>query len=211
MAEYKLYAFGESGNSYKAALMLALTGSAWELVPVDYFNGETRGAAFRDTVNAMGEAPVLVHKGRTLSQSGVILDYLAEQTGQFGPQNDDERREILRWTLFDNHKFTSYYATLRFLVGLQKSGESQVTEFLRARAKGAFAIVDKHLAGRDFMLGTRPTIADISLAGYIFFKEETGLALTDYPHILAWRERIAALPGWQAPYDLVPRAPKAKG
>ena len=211
MAEYKLYAFGESGNSYKAALMLALTGSAWELVPVDYFNGETRGAAFRDTVNAMGEAPVLVHKGRTLSQSGVILDYLAEQTGQFGPQNDDERREILRWTLFDNHKFTSYYATLRFLVGLQKSGESQVTEFLRARAKGAFAIVDKHLAGRDFMLGTRPTIADISLAGYIFFEEETGMALTDYPHILAWRERIAALPGWQAPYDLVPRAPKAKG
>jgi glutathione S-transferase len=211
MAEYKLYAFGESGNSYKAALMLALTGSDWELVPVDYFNGETRGAAFRDTVNAMGEAPVLVHKGRTLSQSGVILDYLAEQTGQFGPQNDDERREILRWTLFDNHKFTSYYATLRFLVGLQKSGESQVTEFLRARAKGAFAIVDKHLAGRDFMLGTRPTIADISLAGYIFFEEETGMALTDYPHILAWRGRIAALPGWQAPYDLVPRAPKAKG
>jgi glutathione S-transferase len=154
---------------------------------------------------------VLVHKGRTLSQSGVILDYLAEQTGQFGPQNDDERREILRWTLFDNHKFTSYYATLRFLVGLQKSGESQVTEFLRARAKGAFAIVDKHLAGRDFMLGTRPTIADISLAGYIFFEEETGMALTDYPHILAWRGRIAALPGWQAPYDLVPRAPKAKG
>jgi glutathione S-transferase len=211
MAEYKLYAFGESGNSYKAALMLALTGTDWELVPVDYFNGETRGAAFRDTVNAMGEAPVLVHKGRTLSQSGVILDYLAEQTGQFGPQNDDERREILRWTLFDNHKFTSYYATLRFLVGLQKSGESQVTEFLRARAKGAFAIVDKHLAGRDFMLGTRPTIADISLAGYIFFEEETGMALTDYPHILAWRGRIAALPGWQAPYDLVPRAPKAKG
>jgi glutathione S-transferase len=211
MAEYKLYAFGESGNSYKVALMLALTGSGWELVPVDYFNGETRGAAFRDTVNAMGEAPVLVHKGRTLSQSGVILDYLAEQTGQFGPHSDDERREILRWTLFDNHKFTSYYATLRFLVGLQKSGESQVTEFLRARAKGAFAIVDKHLAGRDFMLGTRPTIADISLAGYIFFEEETGMALTDYPHILAWRERVAALPGWQAPYDLVPRAPKAKG
>ena len=211
MAEYKLYAFGELGNSYKVALMLALTGSGWELVPVDYFNGETRGAAFRDTVNAMGEAPVLVHKGRTLSQSGVILDYLAEQTGQFGPHSDDERREILRWTLFDNHKFTSYYATLRFLVGLQKSGESQVTEFLRARAKGAFAIVDKHLAGRDFMLGTRPTIVDISLAGYIFFEEETGMALTDYPHILAWRERVAALPGWQAPYDLVPRAPKAKG
>jgi glutathione S-transferase len=210
MAEYKLYAFGESGNSYKVALMLALSGTDWELVPVDYFNGETRGAAFREEVNEMGEAPVLLHKGRSFTQSGVILDYLAEQTGRFGPANEEERREILRWTLFDNHKFTSYYATLRFLVGLQKGGESPVTEFLRARATAAFAIVDKHLAGRDFMVGDRPTIADLSLAGYIFFDEETGMELTDYPHILAWRGRIAALPGWKAPYDLVPPAPKAR-
>jgi glutathione S-transferase len=210
MAEYQLYAFGESGNSYKAALMLALTGSDWECLPVDYFNGETRASAFRETVNEMGEAPVLLHKGRAFSQSGVILDYLAAETGQFGPSDEDERREILRWTLFDNHKFTSYYATLRFLVGLQKSGESPVTEFLRGRAAGAFAIVDRHLAGRGFMLGARPTIADISLAGYIFFDEETGMALTDYPHILAWRERMAALPSWKAPYQLLPHAPPAR-
>ncbi|MDQ0396088.1 glutathione S-transferase family protein [Labrys monachus] len=210
MADYRLYAFGESGNSYKAALMLALTGSDWERVPVDYFNGQTRTAGFRETVNEMGEAPVLLHKGRTLTQSGVILDYLAAETGQFGPRDEDERREILRWILFDNHKFTSYYATLRFLVGLQKSGESPVTAFLRGRAAGAFAIVDKHLAGRDFMVGGRPTIADISLAGYIFFDEETGMALADYPHILAWRARIAALPGWKPPYDLVPPALPAR-
>jgi len=211
MADYRLYAFGESGNSYKVALMLALTGSDWELIPVDFFNGETRQAAFREGVNEMGEAPVLLHEGRSLSQSGVILDYLVERTGQFGPRDEDERREILRWILFDNHKFTSYYATLRFFVGLRKSGESPVTEFLRGRAKSAFAIVDKHLAGRDFMLGSRPTIADLSLAGYIFFDEETGMRLADYPHILAWRERIAALPGWKGPYDLMPHAPPARG
>lgn len=209
MADYKLYAFGESGNCYKVALMLALTNTPWERLPVDYFNGETRGEAFR-ALNEMGEAPVLLHDGKVLSQSGVILDYLAEKTGKFGPGNEDERREILRWMLFDNHKFTSYYATLRFLVGLQKGGETPVTEFLRGRSRAAFAIVDKHLGKSDFLVGNRLTIADLSLAGYIFFEEETGMDLSDYPNILAWRARIAAMPGWKAPYEMVPHAPKAR-
>ncbi|CAM5775394.1 glutathione S-transferase [Labrys miyagiensis] len=210
MADYKLYAFGESGNCYKVAMMLALTGTPWERLPVDYFNGETRGEEFR-AINEMGEAPVLLHGDKVLSQSGVILDYLAEQTGRFGAENEDERREILRWTLFDNHKFTSYYATLRFLVGLQKSGENPVTEFLRGRARAAFAIVDEHLGNSDFLIGNRLTIADLSLAGYIFFDEATGMDLADYPNILAWRARIAAMPGWKSPYELVPHAPKARG
>ena len=134
MAEYRLYCFGESGNSYKAALMLALTGADWEPKRIDYFNGETRGDAFRSEVNELGECPVLEHQGKKMTQSGVILTWLAERTGKFGPRNADERLEVLRWLLYDNHKFTSYFATLRFMVGLQKTGESPVTEFLRTRA-----------------------------------------------------------------------------
>ena len=209
MAEYRLYGFGESGNCYKVALMLALTGADWEAVHIDYFNGETRSPAWREAVNEMGEAPVLEHAGKRLSQSGVILDYLAETTGKFGPTDADERREILRWMLFDNHKFTSYYATLRFLVGLQKGPETPVTEFLRARARSAFAIVDKHLATTPFLVGGRVTVADFSLLGYLYFDEHTGIPLSDYPLILAWRERVAALPGWRAPYDLLAPAMKA--
>ena len=209
MATFRLHCFGESGNSYKAALMLALSGAEWEAVPIDYFNGETRSPAWREAVNEMGEAPVLEHAGKRLSQSGVILDYLAETTGKFGPADADERREILRWMLFDNHKFTSYYATLRFLVGLQKGPETPVTEFLRGRARAAFAIVDKHLATTPFLVAGRVTIADFSLLGYLYFDEHTGIPLGDYPHILAWRERVAALPGWRLPYDLLAPAMKA--
>ena len=83
-----------------------------------------------------------------------------------------ERREILRWILFDNHKFTSYFATLRWFAGIQKAGDPAVIEFLRGRAKSAFAIVDKHLAGRAFMVGERPTIADLSMVGYLYYPEE---------------------------------------
>ncbi|MDR3372654.1 MAG: glutathione S-transferase [Ancalomicrobiaceae bacterium] len=206
MAEFKLHCFGESGNSYKAALMLTLSGCDWEPVFVPYFKGGTRDPAWRASFNEMGEAPVLEHGEKRLTQSGVILDYLAEVTGKFGPRNADERREILRWILYDNHKFTSFYATLRFQVGLTHQGEPAVHEFLRGRVVAAWKIVDAHLAGQPFLVGGRPTIADLSLAGYVYYTEETGLDTAKlFPNIIAWSERIKALPGWQGPYDLMPR------
>jgi len=209
MSEYKLYCVGESGNCYKVALMLNVCACDWQPAFVDYFAGETRGDAYRESVNELGEVPVLEHSGRRLTQSGVILTWLADRLGQYGGRDESERLEILRWMLFDNHKFTSYYATLRFLVGLQKGPETPVTEFLRGRARAAFAIVDKHLATTPFLVAGRVTIADFSLLGYLYFDEHTGIPLGDYPHILAWRERVAALPGWRLPYDLLAPAMKA--
>lgn len=206
MAEHTLYGFGESGHSYKAALMLELTGLDWRLEPVDYFNGQTREEAYRTSLNEMGEAPVLVHRGLTLTQSGVILDYLSGLTGRFTPRGEEERREVLRWMFFDNHKFSSYYATLRFLVGLQRSGESPVTDWLRGRARQAFSIVDRHLAAQPWLVGERPTIADLSLAGYMFYDEPTGLDLASFRHLDAWRGRLRELPGWRPPYELMPPA-----
>lgn len=209
MSEFSLHCFVESGNAYKAALMLELCGCDWSPVLVPYFAGATRTPEWRDSVNEMGEAPVLEHATPAgvvrLTQSGVILDYLAGLTGKFGPADEQERREILRWILFDNHKFTSYYATLRFLYGLQKTGETPVTEWLRGRARAAYGIVDKHLAASDFLVGGRPTIADLSLAGYAFYTEPTGIdRAAEFPAVEAWVARIAALPGWQPPAALMP-------
>jgi len=81
-----------------------------------------------------------------------------------------------------------------------------VLAFMRGRAESSFAIVDKHLADRSFMLGERPTIADFSLAGYIYYpKEETGFDIAkDYPAIDAWRNRLAAMKGWKPPYEMMP-------
>lgn len=205
MAEYELYCFGESGNAYKAALMLELCGADWEPRFVDFFNGETRSDAYRSEINEMGEVPVLVHGERRLTQTGVMLEYLAGNFGKFGWDNDDERYEILRWMYFDNHKFTSYNATLRFMLTFMKTGETPVTEFLRGRAEATMQIVDKHLGAHDFMALDRLTIADFSLVGYMFYDGELGVDLNDYPNIMKWRERISSQPGWQGPYDLMPR------
>jgi glutathione S-transferase len=206
MAEYKLYCFAQSGNAYKAALMLNLCGADWEARFVDFFNGETRTPEFRQ-INEMGEVPVLEHEGRRLTQSGVILDYLAGRFGRFGWQGEDERREILRWLLWDNHKLTSYIGTLRFLIRFMRTGETPVTEFLRARMKSALAVLNGHLAGREFVVGAGPTIADLSICGYLYFADEFDLNWVDYPATGAWLERLKALPGWAHPYDLMPGHP----
>ena len=165
MADFILYGFGESGNSYKAALMLELCGLDYEVRAVDYFGGETRSEAYRKSINPLGEVPVLHHQDKKLTQSGVILDYIAELTGQYGARSNDDRREILRWILYDNHKFTSYIATLRFMLQFTPGPEPAVAEFLEQRVTANLKIVNGHLATRDFILGGRATIADVSMCG----------------------------------------------
>jgi glutathione S-transferase len=91
--------------------------------------------------------------------------------------------------------------------GIAKTGETPVTEFLDKRVRGAWDVANRHLATRDFMLGTRPTIADISMSGYVFYDGEFGIDIAEFPALAAWRERVRALPGWKHPYDLMPAAP----
>jgi glutathione S-transferase len=208
MAQYTLYCFAQSGNAYKPALALELAGLDWAPRFVDYFNGETRTAAYR-AVNVMGEVPVLEHEGRRLSQSGVILDYLAHNTGKFGPANDDERREILRWTLFDNHKLTSYTATYRFMRALAKDPNPDVVAEFGKRAKASWDVLDAHLAQREFVAADRITVADISLCGYLFFDDEIGVDWNaTHPNIAAWLARIRSQPRWRHPYELMPGHPR---
>ncbi|MGI9419198.1 MAG: glutathione S-transferase family protein [Geminicoccaceae bacterium] len=206
MADYQLYCFAQSGNAYKPALMLSLCGADWEPRFVDFFKGETRSKAFR-AVNPMGEVPVLDHGGRILTQSGIILDYLAETFGKFGAVDGEERREIWRWILFDNHKLTANIATYRFLLRFAKTGETPVTDFLKGRLRSALKVLNGHLDGRDFVVAARPTIADISICGYLFWPDEFGVSWSDYPAIGGWLKRIEALPGWVHPYELMPGHP----
>jgi glutathione S-transferase len=207
MAEYKLHCFCQSGNSFKVALYLNCAGLDWEPVFTDFMNGATRDPKWREAVNEMGEAPVLEMGGKRLSQSGVILTYLSEKTGKFAPTTENDRLEALRWILFDNHKFTGYFATYRFMKAfLPTAPVPDVMAFLKGRFDNALKIVDKHLGQSKFMIGDKPTIADFSLAGYMFFPaEESGYEWAAVaPNLNAWIGRMRALPGWKDPYEMMP-------
>jgi glutathione S-transferase len=204
---YKLHSFCQSGNSFKVAFMLRALNAPWESVFVDFMQGATRQAEWREQANEMGEVPVLEDGARRLTQSGLILSYLAKKHSAYGGNTEDEQHEVLRWLLFDNHKFTSYFATYRFMKAFGPAApDPAVMAWLRGRLDGSFAIVDKHFSAQPYMVGRAPTIADFSLSGYLFYPvEESGYEVEQrYPHIAAWLERLRQLPGWASPYDVLP-------
>ena len=205
----KLHCFGESGNAYKAALGLQLSGLDWEPVKVDFFGGETRTQDYRTTINNMGEAPVMIDGDIRLTQSGVIQDYVSEQSGKFGGSNPEERREILRWVLWDNHKLSSNAGMTRFLMNFlpEDKQPKEVIGFMQGRLSAAYAVLNDHLNGRDWIVGDGITNADLSCCGYLYYPEPFGFVRKDWPHIDAWLTRLSDTPGWKAPYDLMPGSP----
>ncbi|WP_309896210.1 glutathione S-transferase family protein, partial [Archangium sp.] len=153
---------------------------------------------------------VLVDGERRLSQSGVILTYLARKSGKFLPVGEDEELESLRWIIFDNQKVNGFLGPYRALKNFAKPpGDPAVMAFLKGRFDGNLAIVNKRLAGRDFLVSDKPTIADISMTAYLYYPaEEFGFDIAkEHPAIGAWLKRMEALPGWAHPYDLMPGYP----
>ncbi len=206
MTQYRLHYFPESGNSYKLALMLTLCGQKFAPVWTDFGGGATRTAEWRRNVNEMGEIPVLEDGGERLTQTAPILLRLAERYGRFGGEGEAERFEILRWLFWDNHKLTGYMATYRFLRAFTPSPDQNVLAFMRKRIDDYLGILERQVRDRPFVIGDRPTVADLSMIAYLSFpKEEAGYDFAaSHPAVQGWLGRVAALPGWQAPYDLLP-------
>jgi glutathione S-transferase len=205
MTTYRLHYFPESGASYKLALMLTLCGQEFELVWTDFAGGATRTEEWRRTINPMGEIPVLEENGQRFTQTAPILLRLADRYRRFGGANDRERSEILRWLFWDNHKLTGYMASYRFQRAFTLSADPAVLAFLRRRLDDFLGILDVHLQDRSFVVGDRPTIADISMTAYLSFpRHEIGHDFAaSHSRIDDWLGRMASLPGWKAPYDLL--------
>lgn len=206
MTDYTLHCFLESGNSYKPALMLQLCGADWQAKWVNFFQGDHRKPEFL-ALNSMSEVPLLIdhtENDEPISQSGVMLFHLAKKLGQFGANNDLEEREIMRWILFDNHKFTGNIATYRFLAKFMGKGDTPEGEFTKGRMITAIKTLNRHLENRDWVAADRATIADISLVGYLFWPDHYGIDWKDYPNIEKWLARIKKLPNFAMPEEILP-------
>lgn len=207
-AEYRLHCFAESGNSYKVALMLQACGADWEPLGLDFFAGAARAPEFLG-LNPMGEAPVLEGPDGVTTQSGVILKQLSARFMLYGGDTPNMRDEILRWILWDNHKLTSYTATQRFLrrFAPESARDPAVIAFFDGRRRAAMKTLERRLTALPFVAGADgPSIADFSCCGYLFWLDDVGDDIADWPAIGAWLERLKNEPGWAPAEQLMPPA-----
>ncbi|MCJ2184268.1 glutathione S-transferase family protein [Novosphingobium sp. 1949] len=203
--ELVLHEDPRSGNCYKIRLTAALLGKPVERRSYDILRGETRTPAFLSQVNSNGRIPVLQVGTRFLPESNAACWYLAEGT-PLVPADAFDRADVLRWMFFEQYSHEPNIATLRFwllYVGEGNLTAHQRDQIMAKRAGGeaALALMEDHLATRDWFVGDRVSLADIILFAYTHLCEAGGFRLGEHPAVCRWLRRICALPGFVAMDD----------
>jgi glutathione S-transferase len=200
VANLILHEYARSGNCYKIRLTAALLGIPIERREYDIVKGETRTDAFLEGVNANGRIPVLQVGDDYLPESNAACFYLADGSPLI-PHDRFDRADMLRWMFWEQYNHEPNVATVRFWLGW--IGEEHLTDLQRAqlpakRAAGeaALTLMDEHLAMTPFLVGDRPTLADVALYAYTHVCEDAGFELHRYPSVQKWLARIAELPGF---------------
>lgn len=193
-----------SGPTYKVGLMLALCGAPFAFRAIDLRGGEQRTPEFQ-AKTPFGQVPVLEHEGRTFAQSAAILEYLAATLGRFGGKDASERAEIASWMFWDFDRLSpGIYRTRSIRLGFLKVDDAVLAHYA-GMGDAALTLLEKRLSGRDWLVGSFPTIADIDVYGAVAFAGEAGFDLADKPGVVAWKARIEALPGWGSNQTLLPK------
>ena len=191
-----LYNSAVSGNCYKVRLLLAHLGLEYETVEMSVVDRSNR-AEVLGALNPGLRVPTLVlDDGRPLGESNAILWYLGDGT-PYVPTDAYERAQVLQWCFFEQYSHEPNIAVARFWITYSGTPE-QFTDRLPSRMKGGYAALDameRHLEGRDFLVGAGYSIADISLYAYTHVAHEGDFDLGPYPAIRAWLDRVAAQPG----------------
>jgi glutathione S-transferase len=196
-----LYGSFTSSSSYKPMLYLALAGLPFSFRTVNLKTGVQNTPEYL-AVNRWGVVPSLRHRGLTILQSNVVLDYLARATGHFEGNTEEERWQAREWLSWEADHITAV-ARVRHSARFRKMHDEVIAEF-RPRAEAALSFVDDTVKDRPFLVGDRCTIADIGCWGRMVFMAEGGFEIGNWPHLEAWAARLKAMPGFALPYDLIP-------
>jgi len=204
-ARFELHGIAFSGPTYKVGLMLALAGEPFDYVHVDMMAGEHKQPAHLSR-QRYGQVPLLVDRnnGRHLCQSAAILEYLADTAGKLGGATLDERLQAREWLYWDFDRLASaVYRSRAIRRGFRKGGP-EILDMCAAEAASALKVLDRHLAGRNWIVGEGVTIADIDIYGVLVYADDAEIDLAPYANIAAWMKRVEALPGFKPPLDLLP-------
>ena len=191
-----LYGSKLSGHSHRAELMLQLLGLPFTFRPVDLAGGEQRTEGFR-RLNPFATVPVIDDAGIVVADSVAILVYLAQRYDQdraWLPADPAVAAQVQRWLSVAQGWLAFGPARARIIL---KFGGKYDLAAAQALAERLFKILDSELADRPFLVGDRPTLADVALYSYTAVAPEGGVALDPYPAIRAWLKRVEALPRFE--------------
>jgi glutathione S-transferase len=190
----KLYDSSVSGNCYKVRLLLTRLGIEFEREELSVFDRSNRPDVLGGLNPALRVPTLVLEDGRTLGESNAILWYFADGT-EYVPTDAYERAQVLQWQFFEQYDHEPNIAVARFweLADLHPSPADLGAK--RAGGERALDAMEGHLAGREFLVGERYSIADISLYAYTHVAPEGGFSLEPYPAVRQWLARVAAQPG----------------
>jgi glutathione S-transferase len=197
-----LYGSFTSSSTYKPMLFLTLAHVAFSFRTVNLKYGAQKLPDYL-AVNRYGQVPTLRHRDLTIVQSNVILDYLARTTGHFEAATEQDRWRAREWLSWEADAITNvakvrHYSRFRTV-------DPAVMAYFRPPAQAALSFIDAALARRQWLVGETCTIADIGCWGRMVFMAEGGFDIANWPNLLAWSERLRAMPGFALPYDLIPK------
>lgn len=199
----KIYGDPGSGSLRRVTAAAAAMGIGIERVNIDLFKGESHTPEFLE-LNPHGLSPVMVDGDFVLYESAAINLYLADTVGSdLAGGTTRERFEILQWMFWSGEQWR-IYATLTFDEVLAKRFMNQpadetVVRLAANKIRAAAAVLDAHLATHDYMVGDRLTLADFDIAGPFSQNERTKIPLNEFPHLVAWQQRLLKdVPGWAA-------------
>lgn len=190
--------------SCKVGLALTMMGVPFEYRHIDLAAGASRTPEYL-AKNRMGQVPVLEHNGMAITQSNVILQYLADTFGKFAGRTPQERIRVAEWLMWDQDLVHSGVGWPRTFTRFQPQTHEEVMKYARTRGERALGVLDRHLGTSKFLVGNQPTVADIATFAWVATADEGGWDMSRWPNVQAWAERMLALPGAAHPYTVMPK------
>jgi glutathione S-transferase len=205
---FTLYGSPNSQFTFKVALMLCLCGQSFSFRYISFRSGAHLTPEFL-ALSPFGQVPILKDGDRVLCQSSAILEYLSERLHRFGGADGTVGQHIREFMFWDADRLgPAVYRSHSFELGRQgllpRPADPAVVAHYRELAEGAFAILDSKLLDSEFLVGTAPTIADIACYGEVAFAPLAGLEIGGFRNIRRWEQRVAKLPGYKRPLQLLP-------
>jgi glutathione S-transferase len=191
----RIHYFAKSGHAHRALVFAKLSGIEHDAIPVDLASGAHKTPEFL-AMNPNGQVPVLEDGDVIVSDANAILVYLARTYApDWIPNTAVGEANVQRWFTLAAGEIAFGSCAARLITVF---GASLDPDFAKNTAAKAMQKLEQGLKGRDWLVGDRPTIADVATYSYTAHAPEGNVSLDPYPNVKAWIARFEALPGFEA-------------